>query len=203
MFVFFLSTFARAQETDNSSFGFKGGVNFSNLYTEDAENSNTRIGFNAGVYAKMPITRLFAIQPEFYYTTKGAEVTYRNAFVDGTALFKLDYLELPLLLVVNVTNNFNIHVGPYAAVLISGKVKNDSNVGAFNFEDNINVDDYNRLDAGIAAGVGFDLGALGIGARYTYGVTKVGKERDFIGTRYTFPDAVNGVLNLYLSIGLR
>ncbi|MEI6408667.1 MAG: porin family protein [Bacteroidota bacterium] len=199
--VFFLNTLANAQETNQAKIGIKGGVNFSNLYTKDADNTKTLTGFNAGIFAKIPITSRFAIQPELYFTTKGADVTYRNAFVDGTARFKLDYVELPILIVANITKNFHIEAGAYAGVLVSGKVKNQSNVGLFNFEDNIKVEDYNRLDAGLAAGVGFDFGALGIGARYTYGLTKVGKEHTFLGTPYRFPDAVNGVLNVYLSVG--
>ena len=121
---------------------------------------------------------------------------------DGIARYKLNYIELPLLVAVNVTNNFNIHFGPYASYLISGKVKNESNVDLFNFEDNINSDDFNRFDVGVAAGAGFDFGTLGIGVRYDYGLTTVGKERSFLGTTYTFPDAKNGVLNIYAAISL-
>jgi hypothetical protein len=40
--------------------------------------------------------------------------------MNGTAQFKLNY-RVPLLLVVNLTQNLNIHAGPYAAYLISGK----------------------------------------------------------------------------------
>lgn len=44
--------------------------------------------------------------------------------------------------------------------------------------------------------------ALSLGARYTYGLTKVGKERIFMGTSYTFPDAKNGVASVYVSFSL-
>jgi hypothetical protein len=36
------------QETNKTQFGVKGGVNFSNLYTKDAENSQMLAGFNVG-----------------------------------------------------------------------------------------------------------------------------------------------------------
>lgn len=182
--------------------GFKGGVNFSSLYTKDSYDSKMLTGFNIGLFSKVPITERVAFQPELYYTTKGAEITYNNTFVDGIARFKLNYIELPLLLAINVTDNFNIHVGPYASYLISGKVKNESNVNLFNFEDNVNSDDFNRFDVGIAVGAGIDFGSLGLGVRYNYGLTTVGKEKSFLGTTYTFPDAKNGVLNLYAAISL-
>lgn len=204
--IMLLCTFytpAQAQVNKNiARVGFKGGVNFSTLYTEDSQDSKMLAGFNIGLFSKVPVTGHVALQPELYFTTKGSEVTYNNTFVDGTARFKLNYIELPLLLAINVTDNFNIHAGPYASYLLSGKVTNESNVNLFDFEDNINSDDFNRFDAGIAVGAGLDFGSLGIGIRYNYGLTTVGKERSFMGTNYTFPDAKNGVLNFYAAISL-
>jgi hypothetical protein len=187
---------------DIARVGFKGGINFSSLNTEDSQDSKMLAGFNVGLFGKVPITQKVAFQPELYFTTKGAEVTYNNTFVDGIARFKLNYIELPVLLAINVTDNFNIHTGLYASYLVSGKVKNESNVNLFDFEENIEADDYNRFDVGFAVGAGIDFGSLGIGVRYNYGLTTVGKERSFLGTTYTFPDAKNGVLNIYAAISL-
>jgi hypothetical protein len=182
--------------------GIKGGVNFTSLFTKDSYDSKMLPGFNLGLFSKMPISQHVAFQPELYFTTKGAEVTYNNVFVNGIARFKLNYLELPLLLTINVTDNFNFSLGPYVSYLISGKVKNESNINLFDFEDNINSDDFNRLDAGIVAGGGIDFGSVGIGLRYSYGLTTVGKEKSFLGTTYTFPDAKNGVVSLSASIAI-
>lgn len=207
MFIGMTLTSVKAQETNATAtnapkFGIKGGINFSNLSTKEADKDKMLTGFNIGVFAKMPITNNFAIQPELYYTTKGAQVTYNSTFVNGIAKFNLNYIEMPLLLVVNLTDNFNIHFGPYVSYLIDGKVTNESNATLFNFEDNIKTEDYNKFEAGVAAGAGFDIGAFSLGARYTYGLTTVGKERTFMGTSYTFPDAKNGVASVYVSFSL-
>ena len=108
---------------------------------------------------------------------------------------------MPLFLVINFTKNINVHFGPYAGYLISGKVTNHSNVSLFDFEENIDRDDYNKVDAGLAAGVGIDFNAVGISLRYNYGLAKVGKERSYNGTTYTFPDGKNSVLSLNLAVG--
>ena len=200
-----LHTSGKAQdgyESESPRFGLKGGVNFSNLYTNDESQAKMLTGFNAGVYGKLSVTRHIAVQPELYFTVKGAEVTYNTLFVDGTARFNLNYLELPLLLVVNVTDHFSFHVGPYGSYLINGSVKNISNINLFNFEQNIDSNDYNRFDAGLMAGAGIDLGFLSLGARYSYGLTNIGKEKTFLGISYTVPDAKNGVINLYLSVSI-
>ena len=196
----------RAQDKEEiiaPHFGIKGGMNFSNLLSKDADKTKILAGFNAGVFLKMPVSRFFAVQPELYYTTKGAEVTYNNLLLDGTARFTYNYIEVPLLLVVNITDNFNVHLGPYAAIMISGKVKNESNINLFNYEENIDTQDYNRLDAGLTAGLGVDFGLFGMGVRYNYGLTKVGKEQTFMGKTYIIPDASNTVLNFYLSLAIK
>lgn len=183
-------------------FGLKGGVNFSTLYAEDVKNTKMIGGFNIGLFSKLPVSEFIAIQPELYFTTKGAEVSYNNIFVDGTASFTTDYIELPILLVLNVTDKFNFQVGPYLSYLLSGKVKNVSSNSYFDFEDNIDTKDFNRFEAGVAVGAGLDLGALGVGIRYNHGLTIVGKEQTFFGQKYTFPNASNGVINVYVSFAL-
>ena len=159
-----------AQDSNPIRYGIKGGVNFSTLYAKDVENSNMRTGFNVGLFAKLPLTNYLAVQPELYYTTKGAEITYKNYFVDGTAGFQLHYLEVPLMFVGNITKYFNVHAGPYAAFLVNGKAKNESNVNLFDFEDNLNTDDFNTFEAGFAIGTGLDLKAVGLGFQIHPGV---------------------------------
>lgn len=190
-----LFAFSGVQAQDKvASYGFKGGLNFSNLYTNTVDDNNVLTGFNAGLYAKFPITNSIAIQPEISYTTKGAELVYNNAFAQGTAKFNVNYIEVPVLLVMNITENFNIHVGPYAAYMVSGKTTNDSNFGSS--ESELDTNDFNKFDAGLAGGVGIDLDALNFGVRYNYGLTKLGKDNAFFSS-----DAKNSVLSAY--IGLR
>lgn len=199
--IFLLQTSVNAQDTP-VRFGIKGGVNFTNINTNDADENKMRTGFNVGLFLKFPITSYIAIQPELYYTTKGSEVSYNNTFVNGTAGFHLNYIELPLMIVGNITENFNVHAGPYVAYLLSGKVKNESNIDLFNFEDNLNTDDFNTLETGLAVGAGIDINAVSIRLRYIQGLTKVGKERTFLGNNYTVPDGKNSVINLYISLSL-
>lgn len=191
-----------AQDTNvTTEFGVKGGFNMSNLYNsgDDVDDNNVLYGFNAGVYATLPISDMVAIQPEVLFTTKGAELEYNNAFAQGDAKFRLNYIEVPLLVRVNVTKNFNIHAGGYASYLVSSKI---SGSGDIDFDQDIDRDDLNKFDAGIAAGVGVDFNPVSIGLRYNYGLTTVGKERTVAGTTYTFPDAKNSSLNLYVSYKL-
>ena len=183
----------------NTEFGVKGGFNMSNLYNDDADDENILYGFNAGVYATLPISDFVAIQPEILFTTKGSELEYNNDLLSGNAKFKLNYIEVPLLVRVNITKNFNVHAGGYASYLVSSKVTGS---GDIDFDQDIDTDDLNKFDAGISAGLGVDFNPISIGLRYNYGLTTVGKERTVAGTTYTFPDAKNSNLTLYLSYKL-
>ncbi|OXA78264.1 Outer membrane protein beta-barrel domain-containing protein [Flavobacterium aquidurense] len=200
--LFMTASFGMLHAQDNNvntEFGVKGGFNMSNLYQSEADDNNVIYGFNAGVYATLPVSDFIAIQPEILFTTKGAELDYNNAFVDGNAKFKLNYIEVPLLVRVNITKNFNVHAGGYASYLVSSKVTGD---GDINFDDTVDTDDLNKFDAGLAAGIGVDFSPISVGLRYNYGLTTVGKERTVAGTTYTFPDAKNSNLTLYLSYKL-
>jgi hypothetical protein len=189
-------------ENVTTEFGIKGGFNMSNLYNsdDDVDDENVLYGFNAGVYATLPISDYIAIQPELLFTTKGAELEYNNDLLQGNAKFKLNYIELPLLVRVNITKNFNIQAGGYASYLVSSKVTGD---GDIDFNEEVDTDDLNKFDAGLSAGVGVDFSPISIGVRYNYGLTTVGKERnDGFGGTYTFPDAKNSNLSVYLSYKL-
>jgi len=192
----------KAQETNQTRLGIKGGVNFSNLYTSDADHHKMRTGFNIGVFAKLRISDHVAFQPELYYISKGAEMSYDNSVAYGTANFHFNYIELPLLCVVNITQYFNVVAGPYVSLLVNGNVKNGSSVDDFDFEKNVNSDDYNKLDAGIVIGGGVDFRAASLGIRYNHGFSTIGKAKDIAGTSYTFPDAKNGVISIFVSVAL-
>lgn len=193
--------FYHVQAQSNFKLGIKGGVNFANLSSGNTEKNKELTGINFGFFAKLPISKSIAIQPEIYFTSKGSEQTYQNSLSEGTAKFELNYIEVPVLLVFDLTHNFNFQFGPYASYLVSSKVKNVSDIN-FNFEDNIDSGDFNKFDTGVIVGFGFDTKSIGLGIRYNLGLITVGKEKTYLGTNYVFPDGKNGVINLYLSYSI-
>ena len=80
--LFLTASFGMLHAQDNNvntEFGVKGGLNMSNLYTDDADDENILYGFNAGVYATLPVSDFVAIQPELLFTTRGSKLEYNNA----------------------------------------------------------------------------------------------------------------------------
>ena len=197
------SSTASSSSSTGAQFGIKGGVNFSNIYSEDVDDNNVLTSFNAGLFATFPIGDILSLQPEILYSRKGAELTYDDDFTTSTTQFKLNYIEVPVLLKVNITDNLNVHAGPYFAYLVDAQVKNETE-GVIDAEDTdtYNNDDFNKFDVGISGGIGFDFNSIGIGARYNYGFSTIGKDRDFAGTTINTLDGKNSSLSLYVSLKL-
>ncbi len=197
-------TAAQQQQTSTEShltpkMGIKGGLNLSNLYVNDVKDENTKVGANAGVFVKLPVARGFSVQPEVLYSMKGSQLNYNNALGSGKYRFDLDYLEVPVAAVINITSNFNIHAGPYVAFLLSAKVKDVDQNGNINGVTELNKDNFQSTDYGLFGGVGFDIGTTSLGARYNYGLQEIGKPG--LSGNVT-PNSKNSVLSFYISFGL-
>lgn len=173
LLLILLSINASAQ--NDSEWGLKGGVNFSNFYNDEVDDQDLRIGFNAGLFFKAQLVDFLAIQPEVLYTTRGATTKYDN-FLTGEAEFsqRLNYIEVPVMAVLNITDNLNIQVGPYAAYLLNASIDNETENATFDFTEGLDESDFNRLDYGLAVGAGFEFDIFRFGARYNYGLSEIG-----------------------------
>ncbi|MEJ7646323.1 MAG: porin family protein [Chryseolinea sp.] len=175
--------------------GVKGGLNVSNLYVDDVDDENARFGFNVGVYGQIFSNDVFALQPELLFSTKGSKNEFKNAFfgIDQTVKFNLNYIDLPVLAVIKLGESAEIHVGPYASYLVNANVDYSGNINA---NDELDKDDFSAFDFGLTGGIGFNFGAMQVGARYNYGLVKVA---DSNGGEALLGDAKNSNAQLYLA----
>ena len=202
----FFSASAQEQQTGSErslspKFGIKAGVNLANLYVDDVQDENMKAGLNVGLLAKIPLIRGLSIQPELLYTSKGSKVAYDNLLLgNGEYRFNLNYVELPVLAVINLAKNLNLHAGGYAAYLTSVNVKDMDDDGNVYDIDKLNADNFNRIDYGLVGGLGLDIENFTIGARYNYGLKEVGKEGSGGASTYLH-NSKNSVINLYIGFG--
>jgi hypothetical protein len=203
MSLVFSTFILKGQSSDENKvrYGIKAGFNISNMYTKDVQDENIIPGFNGGLFLKVPVTSNFALQTELLYTMKGSELTY-NSFISGKASFSLNYIEMPVLAVINLTKIVNIYGGVYIANLTSVVVKNKSNVDLFNFVNELTRSDFEMYDWGLVGGAGLDFNKVSLGIRYEYGMKPVGKVRSILGQSYRFPDACNSTVQIYLSLSI-
>ncbi|MEQ6166916.1 MULTISPECIES: porin family protein [unclassified Ekhidna] len=174
--------------------GIKGGANFSNLYVDDVSDENMKIGLNLGIWHQAANG---AFQAELNYSNKGAEIVYDGALGSGKYRYNLNYLELPVLFVGHV-GKLNLHVGPYAAILVGANIKDVDSDGDINQVAQLDRDDFHTFDYGLAGGVGVDFDASQVGLRYNYGLREIGKSGSFAGE--AVDNAKNSVLQLYIAL---
>lgn len=191
---------ASAQEEKLVNLGIKAGANYSWLNIDDVDDENGLIGYHAGIFAKFNLTPYFGIQGEALYTTKGSELSYDNDFFSGKTSLRIAYFEIPVLAVIQLNENINLHGGPYFSYLMTARAKNDADGGLFDFEEEIDKDNFQKTDWGLLGGIGIDVSNIHGGIRYSMGIEKIEKEKSFNGVNYTFTDAKNSQIQLFIGV---
>lgn len=210
LFALLRAGYVNAQnDNPGPSFGVKGGLNLSTLFVDDdyINESNWRAGYHAGIFVKVPLTTMLAVQPEVLYSSVGSRITYGGSDLEqtlgirpGEVRFNLNYVQVPVLVMVNL-GALNVHAGPYASYLLSANVKNLQSGSDFINSGTLlqlSENDFQRLDYGIAAGIGFDLRNVKVGARYNYGLHEIGDGG--IAGRLT-GNARNAVAQVFVGFG--
>lgn len=178
------SSLAFAQQTPTTSsnpvtFGVKGGMNVSSLSKDEGlDDQKSKIGFNAGVFANIPIAESFSVQPEVLYSQYGEKSEYRLGNTNYSASTKLDYIAVPVMFQYNLIPNLYVEAGPEFGFLVSAKnkFKNES-TGQSSTTDNYK-DNLSTFNFGIGLGAGYYFtDNFGITARYVAGITDVAKDR--------------------------
>lgn len=150
--ICFAISFSYAQE---SKYGIRGGVNISSISSDDIPEDleDGRIGVFFGFFAEYAINNKISIQPELHYSAQG------NKEED----LRVNYLNLPVFLKYNITDVFNIHIGPQAGLKI------------WEWEDNQeDVTDFGTFDFSAVAGIGANItDNFFVDIRYAFGLTNV------------------------------
>lgn len=138
-----------------SSFGIKGGLNYGatgdyNNVSEGYEDATAgnKAGFHLGTYGRIGILGFF-LQPELVYTRLNSEYDQFD--------YKIDKIDAPILVGVNVFGPLNIKAGPSFQYILNNELEGSS-LKISDVEDDISV--------GYQLGAGVNLGRLGFDVRY-------------------------------------
>ncbi len=167
MLSLFFASMTYAQS--GSGFGIKGGLNYNsngdvtNSAGEVLAHPDGNAGFHLGVFGKLGNT-LF-IKPELVYTN--TKSTYKGNTFNNRDDFKMQKLDLPVLVGYQIIGPLNVFAGPAFQYILNT-----------DFEDVTLGDVQNDFTVGLNFGVGLNLGSLGLDLRYERGFTK--NEANFI-----------------------
>ncbi|MHA7057179.1 porin family protein [Aquimarina sp. M1] len=138
-----------------SRYGIRIGANVSAINSDDitGDLDQSRIGLVVGFLADFRLTDKLRLQPEFQYSGQG------NKDKD----LRIDYLQVPVLLKYNITDLFNIQLGPQAGIKI------------WEWEDNQGGNtDFGTFDFAGVIGVGANItDNFFVDLRYAFGLSNV------------------------------
>jgi hypothetical protein len=151
--------------------GAKGGVNV-NKISGQSYKQGFRYNFQAGAFLQFNFSRRFGIQPEVNFVQTSSEFSndandiYDDVFRDGSQkTSKLNYLEIPVLLNINVgaTKRIKIQLGPQYGNLLKQTIDSLKSGG----------DIYHKAEWSVLGGIWFQLPFVNLGARYKLGLTNL------------------------------
>lgn len=137
--IFFLSSSIVSGQASNSSvadhsqhswrhavnFGLKIGVNYSNVYSVEAESFNTdpKFGLATGMFLTIPLGEALQLQPEILFSQKGYQASGSLLGQTYVITRTSNYIDVPLLIGVKAFKELTILAGPQYSFLISQKNK--------------------------------------------------------------------------------
>lgn len=174
LFIISLPCFAQRNKLDKEHenffrIGAKGGVNV-NKISGKSYKEGFNFNFQAGIFLQFNFSDRFGLQPEVNFVQTSSEFSndandiYYDLFVGGSQKkSKLNYLEVPLLLNINVgeSKRVKLQIGPAYGGLLKQTVdslKNNGNI-------------YKHGEWSAIGGLFIQLPFVNLGARYKLGLT--------------------------------
>lgn len=179
--------------SQDTRFGVRGGLNLSNFFADEPDDTNLRAGYNIGLTTKSAIVSdLLFLQAELGYSGKGSKVEGDL----GEASLNLGYIDLPVMLSIGFANLIYLEGGMYAAYLVNTNISGETS-GGTSFSEDISSDDFKKFDYGLVVGTNVDLAPVTIGVRYHYGMQNImdNDVANFLGD-----DVRNSVFQVYVAL---
>jgi len=177
LLVYSLGSFAQStipiDQENFFRFGFKGGVNI-NKISGESYSSGFDFNYELGGFAQFNFSQRFGLQPEINFVQSSATFSndqtdiYSDLFQGGSQKnAKLDYLEVPVLLNINVgeSKHVKIQIGPSYGGLVSKTISDLKN--------NTDSLNYKNADWSAIAGLWIQLPLINFGARYKIGLNNI------------------------------
>ncbi len=116
-----IQAYSQSDEEDQLRFGFKAGMNISNVYDTKGEefDANAKLGIAAGAFLSVPIGQYLGIQPEMLYSQKGFQTSGSLLGMDYKYTHSSDYIDVPIFVAFRPTPNLTLLAGPQYSYLIA------------------------------------------------------------------------------------
>jgi hypothetical protein len=168
---------AQNNETDfreDLQFGFKAGLNYSNVYDTQGEefDADAKVGLAAGAFASIPIGKYLGLQPEILFSQKGFQAT--GVILGSTYKFTrtTSYIDVPLYFAFKPSEFLTLLAGPQYSYLIKQRDVFANATTSIAQEQEFENDNIRRNTLCIIGGVDIPLKHVVLGARVGWDVQK-------------------------------
>lgn len=184
-------------------FGAKVGANLSNYVGENAPH-RVNVNYHVGGFVEFGVLGILSVAPEVMFSSQGGSRQIANYAVGdmvmgkATEKWRTSYVNVPIMLKLNLLNKFSLDVGPQFGFNVSSKAKIDTNHLESSYDDR--SDFTKTFDLALALGATYNVNRfIFLQGRYVMSVTKSYRS-DVFGISLPI-NARNGVLQL--SVGLK
>lgn len=168
VFILMTSVLTIAAQAQNKAakkltWGYKIGINGSNLRVKEDTDFNWKTGLATGLFFNVKLNDKLSLQPEALYSSMGA----RNV-LNGSGSLRLNYFSLPVMAKYQICKRVVLMAGPQIDMLIQAKAKSSSN------RFSKITDNYNESSFNVTGGAEYwPVQCLSFSARYMYGLNNV------------------------------
>ena len=153
----------------------KVGLNIANI--TDIDDADPRLGLVAGAELEYQITDMVSLSAGALYSMQGckqqngASILGFNVNTKNTV--KTDYLNIPIMANVYITNGLAVKLGLQPGLNLSAKYKYDGSVAGYEGSSEGDIDDVKSFDLALPIGVSYEINNFVIDGRYNFGLSKV------------------------------
>jgi hypothetical protein len=155
-----------------------------------------------GGFVGHPINPMWTVQGELLYAMKGVKAKWNVGDDEYNGTTKLTYLEVPVLLMLNIPVQGNIKPQIFAGPAIGFKLGAKHETKAHSSTVEVDIDGAKSMDFGlvVGAGVGFPMGpkTISLEGRYDLGLTNVYDKAEGDSKQ---PEVKNSVISFMVGIG--
>lgn len=155
-----------------------------NLAVQDA-----KFGVHAGLFAKIPITDMFFIQPEILLNSNRVDFQLGTDSIGSVVSEKYQYLDIPLIVGMQLGP-----IKPQAGLIGHVFLRSNSDLDIEGYKQ-----DFQSLTLGFQAGLGIEIKKILFDVRYEGNLSKFGNHITVAGQEYKFDDRPS---RLVLTLGI-
>ena len=173
------------------SFGVKGGLNLANMIVEDEDGGpitgdelKMNPGFHIGAAFDYPFSDILSLETGLILNTKGFKIKEELSAI--TLKTNLIYIDIPITLKASYDlGGVKLYglAGPYVGMGLSGKNKvemdDETDSEKIVWGNNVDTDNYKRLDMGLSFGGGIEISTIQIGISYDLGLANIFPDNDY------------------------